>query len=136
MKALTLTQPYATAVALGIKRVETRSWRTNYRGELAIHAAIGFPRWARDFRMTELALGRGAARIPRGAVVAIVQLVDCRRVEEVAIEISQDDPQRWGIEHLYGDYSPGRWAWVLADVEPLAEPVCVKGALGLWEWKR
>lgn len=42
MKALTLTQPYATLVAIGEKRLETRSWRTSYRGPLAIHAAKGW----------------------------------------------------------------------------------------------
>ena len=41
MKALTLTQPWATLVAMGAKRIETRSWTTNYRGPLAIHAGKG-----------------------------------------------------------------------------------------------
>jgi len=35
MKALTLYQPFASLVALGLKQVETRSWRTSYRGPLA-----------------------------------------------------------------------------------------------------
>lgn len=43
MKALTLTQPWASLVALGEKRIETRSWGTSYRGELAIHAAASIP---------------------------------------------------------------------------------------------
>jgi hypothetical protein len=38
MKAITLYQPWATLVAMGKKRIETRSWSTNYRGPLAIHA--------------------------------------------------------------------------------------------------
>ena len=41
MKVITLTQPWATLVAIGAKRIETRSWPTRYRGPLAIHAAIG-----------------------------------------------------------------------------------------------
>ncbi|MFL5577327.1 MAG: ASCH domain-containing protein [Gemmatimonadaceae bacterium] len=48
MKALTLTQPWATLVAIGAKTIETRSWPTHYRGEVAIHAAKGFPDWARQ----------------------------------------------------------------------------------------
>ena len=43
MKALTLTQPWASLVACGAKTIETRSWRTPYRGPVAIHAAKGFP---------------------------------------------------------------------------------------------
>ncbi len=39
MKALTLYQPWATLVALGAKRIETRSWTTKYRGPLAIHVS-------------------------------------------------------------------------------------------------
>jgi len=39
VKTLTLSQRWATLVALGAKRIETRSWRTSYRGPLAIHAA-------------------------------------------------------------------------------------------------
>lgn len=38
-KTITLWQPYATLVATGIKQYETRSWPTNYRGPLLIHAA-------------------------------------------------------------------------------------------------
>src|SRR3954451_22243677 len=41
--ALTLTQPWATLVAIGAKQIETRSWGTSYRGWLAIHAAKGYP---------------------------------------------------------------------------------------------
>src|ERR1700722_19135273 len=48
MKALTLTQPWATLVSIGAKRVETRSFRVSYRGSLAIHAAKGFPKWAQE----------------------------------------------------------------------------------------
>jgi hypothetical protein len=44
MKALTLTQPWATLVAIGAKTIETRSWPTSYRGPLAIHAAKGYPK--------------------------------------------------------------------------------------------
>ena len=41
MKVLTLTQPWATLVAIGAKHIETRSWATSYRGPLAIHAGKG-----------------------------------------------------------------------------------------------
>ena len=39
LRALTLTQPWASLIAAGAKHWETRSWRTRFRGELAIHAA-------------------------------------------------------------------------------------------------
>lgn len=39
MKVLSLTEPYATLIYEKKKRIETRSWKTNYRGELYIHAS-------------------------------------------------------------------------------------------------
>jgi len=43
MKALSLWQPWATLVAMEEKRIETRCWKTDYRGELAIHATMKRP---------------------------------------------------------------------------------------------
>ncbi len=48
MKALSLTQPWATLVAIGAKRIETRGWWTAYRGELLIHATKTMPRDCRE----------------------------------------------------------------------------------------
>ena len=41
VRILTLWEPWATLMAIGAKRIETRSWATRYRGPLAIHAARG-----------------------------------------------------------------------------------------------
>ncbi len=56
MKAITLHQPWATLVAVGAKRIETRSWATSYRGPLAIHAARTTPQGDGRFG---LCTGRG-----------------------------------------------------------------------------
>lgn len=77
MKALTLTQPWATLVAIGAKQVETRSWFRNYEGELAVHAAKGFPEDARMEciggpiqRALDAAGFTDEDLLPRGAIVA------------------------------------------------------------------
>ncbi len=129
MKALTLTQPWASLVALGHKRVETRSWRTHYRGPLAIHAAKGFPPEAREFAVAERAFGRLPARIARGAVICTIDLMDCQDAEVAAFDLS-------GLERHLGDYAPGRWAWIFdpASLHVFDEPVFMRGALGLWNW--
>jgi hypothetical protein len=127
VKALTLTQPWATLVALGHKRIETRSWSTNYRGLLAIHAAKGFPATARAFAAEERAIGRLPARLPCGAIVATCELVDVRRTEEVALVAE-------AVERRLGDYTAGRYAWILSGVVAVPEPIPARGALGLWEW--
>lgn len=137
MKALTLTQPWATLVAVGAKRIETRSFRTHYRGPLAIHAAKGFPRDARDFATCQgvrkiLAEHFGdshfsADAYPLGCVLATTTLIGCRFTEDIVGQISEQ-------EEDFGDYSAGRYAWFLSDLIALPEPIPAKGALGLWEW--
>jgi hypothetical protein len=125
MKALSMTQPWAQAIFLGYKRFETRSWATKYRGPLLIHAAKNFPKYAREFAAIERAVGRGNARIPGGALIGKVELVRICRVEELIGHIS-------GLEHRYGDYSPGRYAWEFVNPQLLVEPMPYRGALGLF----
>jgi hypothetical protein len=136
MKALTLWQPWATLVAIGAKSIETRSWSTRHRGPLAIHAAKRFPPGAqslameREFRTVLLEAGYGDPEtLPRGAVVAVAQLVDVRTTDEVR-GVLQATPR----ETIYGDFSRGRWAWVLRDVVRLPQPIQAYGGRGLWTW--
>lgn len=136
MRALTLTQPWASLVAIGAKRIETRSWPTAWRGPLAIHAAQGFPAAARRccyeqaFRIVLDWHELNPANLPRGVVLATCRLVDCVPTEDAELLSGLT----W-FESSFGDYSPGRWAWVLDDIQPLAHPVPARGALGLWSWK-
>jgi len=123
MKAITLTQPWATAVILGLKPWETRSWRTTYRGPLAIHAGVTMPRYAREFAGEQALRGVIPVHLPRGSVLGIVQLVAC-------VPARDAEPDEWG------DYSPGRFAWKFEDIDAFEEPIPAKGALGLWEWER
>jgi len=128
MKALTLTQPWASLVAAGLKLVETRTWHTSYRGQLAIHAARDWPPWARGFAETELGPGRLLSPIPRGAVLCVVELADMRRTEEIAAAVS-------ALERHYGNFAPGRWAWVFkpGSLFVFDPPVPASGRQGLWE---
>lgn len=126
MKALSLIQPWATGIVVGNKRIETRSWKTAFRGRIAIHASKGFPGWARDFAETEVALRRIPSRLPFSQIIGFASIIGMRRTEELAPEISP-------LERLYGDYTPGRWGWLLDDIIPLDLPIFCKGALGLWD---
>lgn len=146
MKALTLTQPWASLIALGAKCIETRSWSTRYRGPLAVHAAKGLGPVGRrrglhalcgesPFCDVLLAAGYSAMRMPAwglplGAIVAVCYLVS---IEEI---LPGDDQSHWPLteqERAFGDYSVGRFAWLLADIRALPEPIPARGALGLWE---
>lgn len=139
MKALSLCQPWATLVMIGAKKIETRSWRTSYRGLLGIHASKGYPKSAEHFCWDDpfrSALRRGgydwthgalfnAFELPLGCLLGTVQLVDCVPVEYVRPTISSD-------EYAFGDYSDGRFAWKLEDPRPFKVPVVMRGALQLW----
>ena len=150
MKAITLTQPWATLVAIGAKRIETRSWGTSYRGPIAIHAAKGFPGSAKDLcssrvflralgwpecpdKLTQEWLDDNARRIkalPLGCVIATANLVHCMDTDLIRRYVQPFTEQ----EESFGDYSPGRFGFLLDNVIPLAALVPVRGALGLWEW--
>jgi hypothetical protein len=144
MKALTLIQPWASLVAIGAKRVETRGWRTSYRGPLAIHAAKAFPEWAQDtcyeqpFLRVLLALGVTLGQLPRGYVIATCKLVNVIPTQALVClsGFSDDYPELATPQELaLGDYSEGRWAWILEDINPLPHPLSAKGSLSLWDWE-
>lgn len=143
MKALSLYQPWASLVALGLKRMETRSWATPYRGPLAIAASKRFPAEARElcaewpfYEALELDGITSWRQLPTGVVIATCTLVACVPTQ-VVIKGLHDARGRFPFtahEDAFGDFSAGRYAWLLADVVKLPEPVPVRGSLGLWEW--
>jgi hypothetical protein len=69
--------------------------------------------------------------MPRGVVLGICYLTDCMPVEKAWVHHRMTP-----AEAAFGDYSPGRFAWLLEDMKPFVKPVPAKGALGLWEWER
>jgi hypothetical protein len=133
MKAITLTQPWATLVEFGEKRLETRSWSTNHRGRLAIHAAVKYPPVCRQVAATEpfVSALRRHARTPnaltQGKIVAVVDLIDVQRID------TRDDItfllDRYGAgphEFDFGDFARGRFVWVLRNVARLSVPIVAR----------
>lgn len=164
MKALSLYQPWASLIAVGVKTIETRSWATKYRGRLLIHAAAREPdrqfvgswlaqpcspgdEW--DMSLVDGVQVLKRLPLPLGAVVASCTLTDCVPTEALGIsdlptwrgwhyqvggspyrQVNGPDtnpgPRRWpdlGVvmgtdQRPFGDFSPGRWAWLLDDVKP------------------
>jgi hypothetical protein len=124
-------------MALQQKKIETRSWPTNYRGEIVIHAAKGFPKWAKELCSEEpfaASLNYGAAdTLPLSRGLCIVRIVDCIRTEQVS-KIASVAGSLSVKEFEFGDYGEGRYAWVTEYVRPLNDDRIVRGALGLWDW--
>jgi hypothetical protein len=151
IRILTLTQPYATLIALGLKLIETRSWSTSHRGLLAIHAGKGpgqlgwmqmqhLCRHVEPFKsaLAELLHDRHPADVlPLGQVVAVVDLWDMAPLGGGSLLRTVDRHLITPLsvqEQAFGDYGPGRWGWMLGNVRPLATPIAVKGGQGLRWW--
>jgi hypothetical protein len=133
LRAVSILQPWAALVVAGVKRFETRGWHTAHRGPLAVHAGLRLSRAARTLcrsdPVAELLRGAGwpdSDRLPRGFVLGVVELVSCRRVEELPPEVLTD------IERALGDFRPGRWAWEFRNPQPLTVPVAARGRLGIF----
>jgi len=121
MKCITLTQPWASLILDGKKKIETRSWKTCYRGPLGIHAGMKIDAESRD---ACIRFHYDTKTIIRGAILCTCTLLDCVQFPNLLIKI---DP--------YGDFRAGRWGWILKDIKPLQWPVPAKGALSLWDFE-
>ncbi len=113
MKAITIHQPWAWAIAEGYKTVENRTWCTNYRGQLAIHA--GNSRKSLKFLPEIKELTKvDNLDIDFGCIIAIVDLIDC----------TKDYDSVWAM--------PNQYHWILANPR-IITPIPMTGKLGLWE---
>ncbi len=132
MRGITVWQPWASAIALGIKRYETRSWLTPYRGPLAIHAAMRWRKGQREILQSVRAQCShreaglwGPVEQLRGCIIAVVELTDMHNTTTWRVPGS-------GLERLrqvsWGDFSDGRWAWRLERPAILAKPIPFRGS--------
>lgn len=143
MKAISLWQPWATAVVLGSKRYETRAWPTSHRGRLLIHAAkrqdaLSLAETGRHFWVEALGWDRvldPRQVLPFGALIGSVELVDCvpatslPRLEliEPRGRDAAGNGRRWFYEERLGDFRAGRWAWRLENPVRFDEPIPWRG---------
>jgi hypothetical protein len=128
MKCLSLKQPWADLIANGVKTIETRTWRTKYRGDIVIVSSIRedtgaylylskkFP--AQYKRLLEIS-HKSRSDI-YGAALCVAKLVNCRPMNVT------DQPAACCL--LY----EGAWAWELANIRPM-NPITIKGQLSLFE---
>ena len=128
MKVLSLTEPYATLIKDGIKTIETRSWKTNYRGELYIHAsATKIPKeWKDNIELMSLV---EKSKMNFGNIICKCNLVNCIYMTKDYVEDMKKNNHK---EFICGVYEEGRYAWILENIVPLEEPIPAKGHLGIW----
>lgn len=139
--ALSLNPPWDLLVAIGAKKIETRNWNTYYRGPLAIHATKGIGLLGDEYGLYDQCMiepFRGALRAagytkvrewPRGAIVAVCTLADTFQFTKAnTANLSEQ-------ELAFGDFTPGRYGFRLANVHMLPEPIPARGKQGLWHWE-
>lgn len=127
MKAITIKQPWASLIVSGLKDIENRTWKTNFRGRVLIHAGMKADNhWSAsvpvcdkvDKFLREISKGgTDWSNYHFGAIIGSVEIVDC----------VQNHPSLWAEK--------GVWNWVLANPVMFAKPITgVKGKLSFWEY--
>lgn len=142
MKALSVWQPHAILLATGARIIETRSWPTNYRGEIMIHAAKKMDedrayecqhaiKLLRETGFKPKPQAEALTRVPfsglLGVALATATLSDCRPIPH---------PQGTSFDAEFGGFGEGRWGFVLSNLKPLQKPIPWKGAQGMWDVPR
>lgn len=144
MKCLSLWQPWATLIVIGAKRIETRHWETSHRGPLLIHAAKKWTRELKDMCFDEpfssaIAKNRpnrGGAfflgdildeLLPRGCILGVCDLVKCWPTEDLHVVTHAGQPALTPMEREFGDYSDGRFGWLLSNIRRFPVPIPFKG---------
>ena len=111
------------------KSFETRSWSTNHRGVLLIHAA---KRWTRE-EQSICSLFRHKVRDlpatpPLGSILGYVDLTGCRPTIDVLQRVPPD-----ADELAFGNYGPRRFAWECLHPRRFAVPIPYRGRQGLFD---
>ena len=116
--AISIRQPWVELILTGRKTIEVRSWATQHRGELWLHAGTTRDsKLVRKFSFTE-------GELQFGALVGVCELRDC-------IEFDKDSWDLWRSQHLNeGDLNGRLYAWLLGNPNRIV-PKSYKGRLGL-----
>ncbi len=133
MRAITVSQPFASLIASGEKWIENRTWPTVYRGKLAIHAGKG----------TQYLDRQQLRQYPTGAVIAVAELVGCYSIEQILANDADPTMRKLRIngsiwnwsEAARHQHAEGPFCWILQNIQPI-EPVQCRGSQGLWKWER
>jgi hypothetical protein len=126
MRALTLWQPWAWTKAIGIKRIENRTWRPPgfmLGQRFALHAGKRWDRASHEALLNNAWTPPPRAELAAGAVVATCRLVTVATSADEAARLAGADQARWFF---------GPFGWVVADVVTLPRPIPCRGFQGLW----
>ena len=126
MKVLSIKEPWASLIMNGTKKIETRSWKTKYRGKIYIHASL----YKAKITKPEVYELIKDMNFKCGYIICKCNLVDCIYMTD---EYVNDMKTNHYEEYICGHYEVGRYAWIVEDVKVI-EPIEAKGKLGLWNY--
>lgn len=125
MKALTIKQPWASLIIEGYKKFEFRSWKTNYRGKILIHAGLSLEKDMKE-RFNAYNLD-----YKLGYIIGEAEIVDCILVDEnFNEELRVINPLVYARSNHVEKY-----AWKLENIKKYDKPIPCKGKLGLWNYE-
>ena len=126
MKVLTIKQPWASLIMLGLKKYEFRSWKTEYRGELLIHAGKGIDKDGME-RLKKYI----PENMPTEKFLGKVRLIDCIKISpEFYDKVQKENKDIYAKSVFNQDY-----AWQMEVIEVYDNPIKVKGKLRLWNYE-
>lgn len=127
MKVISIKEPFATLIMNGNKKIETRSWKTTYRGELYIHASG--KSLAKEFLDDNIIDLIKDMNMNYGNIICKGNLVDCVYMDEEFITKIKENK----MEYVCGRYKVGRYAWIFDNIESIS-PIAAKGKLNIWNY--
>ncbi|MEH7484998.1 2-oxoglutarate dehydrogenase E1, partial [Neobacillus drentensis] len=124
MKVLSMIQPWASLFVLGEAKYETRSWKTNYRGSIAIHTSKKVDKAVCSHEGIRVLLdkhGFSIENLPTGVIIAVCKLENCLKIIEdnQTYAILEDGQSVSGNDYYLGDFSVGGYAWKVQDMQIL-----------------
>ncbi|NLC48509.1 MAG: ASCH domain-containing protein [Tenericutes bacterium] len=126
MKALTIKEPWASLIIEGHKKYEFRSWKTNYRGKIYIHAGQTIEKeYLKKFDKYNITYSKGE-------IIGEAYITDC-------ILVNKDFNNKLIKENhnIYGNNDhTNEYAWKLENIKKYKNKIKIKGQLGLWNYSK
>lgn len=120
MKVLTIKQPYAALIINEYKKYEFRTWKTNYRGNILIHAGLSKDKVINDYSLEYV----------YGAIIGEAEIYDCKLIDEKFKEELLKENSL-----VYKNVKIGEYAFCLKNIKKYENTITIKGQLGLWNYK-
>ena len=142
MKAITVKQPWASLIVEGIKDIENRTWKTNFRGRVLVHAGMAktsglMARYLSYDQHIEFRKKVGYSGLdflePLGCIIGSVEIVDCVINHPSILAEKTINKTYWKDGKNYIEKVKPIYNWVLSNPIKFKKPISAKGKLSFWE---